>query len=72
MNINEFKILLREFSQTFNCIKSLCEKMRDILFSSLKNEALFIETLSNSFKKLYYSIIEAFNKIIIDIIIKQN
>jgi hypothetical protein len=69
MSVNEFKIFLREFSQAFDHVKSLCEKIRDIFFSLLKNEALFIEISSTSSKELYRSVIEAFDSAIVDIVV---
>lgn len=68
MSINEFKILLRKFSQAFDHVKSLCEKIRDFLFSLLKDEALFIEISSNSSEELYRSVIEAFDSAIVEIV----
>ena len=68
MSINEFKLLLREFPRAFDHVKSLCEKIQSILFSLLKNGALFIETSLNSFEELYRSIIEAFDSAIVDIV----
>ncbi len=65
MNVNKFKKLVNEFLQIFNFVKSLCTKIRDILFSLLKNEALFIEILSNLFEQLYHFIIRAFDEAMI-------
>lgn len=67
MSVNEFEQLLNELSLVFDHVKPLCKKIRGILFSLLKNEALFIETSSNSPEKLYHSIIEAFDSAIVNI-----
>ena len=66
MNVNKFKQLLNELLLIFDHVKSLCKKIRDILFSFLKNEALFIEISSNSSEKLYYSIVKAFDSVTVD------
>lgn len=55
MHVDKFKDVLNEFLSILNCIKSFCEKLRDILFF-YKND-LFIEILLNLSKKiisLYY------------------
>ncbi len=66
MHVDEFKDILKKFLQTLDCIKSLCEEIREILFSLTKDEELNIETQSNS-EKLYESIIKIFNEAIADV-----
>ena len=71
MHIDEFDDILKKFSSFFDWDKALCKKIRDILFSLLKNETLFKETRSNSFEKLYDVVIEAFDDAIVEISFKQ-
>lgn len=71
MHVDEFENILNEFSSTFDCVKSLYRKIRDILFSFLENKALFTETSSKSSEKLYKLIIEAFDNTISKINVKQ-
>ena len=65
MNVNESEQLLDEFPPAFDCIKSLCGKLRGILFPY--NHGLLIETPSDPLEELYRPIIEAFDSAISDI-----
>ena len=65
MNVDEFEDILKEFPQTFDCVKSLCKEIRGLLFP-YKND-LLIGTPLESSKMLYDSIIEAFDNTIASI-----
>lgn len=66
MYVDEFENILKEFSQAFEQIKPLCKKIRSILFPLLEDGALFTGTPSDSPKKLYDLVIEAFDNVIVD------
>ena len=67
MDINGFKKLLDEFLVAFNHVKPLYKKIRGILFSLLKDGALFTKTISDISKELYHPIIKAFKDAVEDI-----
>lgn len=72
IDVNKFEQLLNKLLLVFDYIKLLCKKIQDILFSLLKNKALFIEILLNLFEKLYNFIVKAFDSAIVDIAIRDN
>lgn len=66
MGVSGFKSILGEFPQPFDHVKSLCEKIRGVLFPLLKDGALFTGTPSDPPEKLYRPIIESFEDTIED------
>lgn len=70
MHVDGFENVLCEFSWTFDCVKSLCRKIWDILFL-YKNELLVSISL-DSHNRLYDLIIKAFDDTITDIIAWEN
>ena len=60
MHIDGFEYILKEFPQTFNCIKPMCRKIRGFLFPLLDDGRLSIGTPQGPPERLYNSIIEAF------------
>lgn len=43
MHVDKFKNILIDFVSTFDCIQFLCQKMRKVLFSFIKNDELNFE-----------------------------
>lgn len=66
MSVNGFKELLGELPAAFDHMKSLCKKIRGILFPLLEDGALFTGTQPGSPEKLYQPIIEMFEDAIED------
>ena len=71
MGVVGFQKILMEFPQAFDHVKSLCEKIRGILFPLLEDGALFTGTRPDPPEKLYHPIIEAFDGAIADIPSRQ-
>ncbi len=64
MYVDAFEDILEEFPLLFDCVKSLCRIIRDILF--LYKNGLFIGTPKDP-EILYGPIIKAFDKALDDI-----
>lgn len=67
INVNEFEEILKKISLSLYCFISLCQQIRKILFSFRSNEKLNIEISLDSLEKLYDTIINAYDKTIINI-----
>ena len=63
MHDNGFKSILKEFALAFDCIKSLCKKLRSILFPLIKDKELDLEIPADPIT-LYDSLIKAFKNTI--------
>ena len=66
MYADGFKEILDKFVPTFDCIKSLCRKLRSIIFPLLKNRKLDLKTLAD-LSTLYKPIINVFKDAITDL-----
>lgn len=66
MHVDGFEDILDEFPTDFDSVKSLCRKIRGILFPLLEDGALFKLTRPDPPEKLHESILRAFEDTIED------
>lgn len=63
MGIKGFEKLLTEFPQSFDWVKPVCRKIRDILFFPLNSGAIYLGTPLDA-EELYFDIIRVFDNVI--------
>ena len=63
MHADGFKSILEEFAPAFDHVKSLCRKLRSILFSLIKDGELDLETSTDS-DILYNPVLKSFGDVI--------